>query len=316
MATLPNTGGTAASALPAAGGVSESTISNWAGPYVTNMLGKAQAIANEPYQVYQGPMTAGESGLQNKVFQGLGNLTFPGNLGGSFSSAGAYQLPNMTPPEGGIGSGINTANGMPATPSASAPPTGIASQYMNPYLQAVLDPQMAELRRQNDITNMQGNAKLTSAGAFGGGRQAIMNSENNRNLMQEMNKTVGQGYASAYDKAQNQFNVEQGQGMGLARLMADQGAQQRGIEAEGIAADKAAFEAARENPYKMLQFQQSMLQGMPISATNIETATPSKLQQIIDGAGGLAGMFPVGSNPSMKDVSDLLNKLGLGSTPG
>jgi hypothetical protein len=153
-------------------------------------------------------------------------------------------------------------------------------------------------------------------GAFGGGRQAIMNAENNRNLMQEMNKTVGQGYASAYDKGMGQFNIEQAQNTGLARLMADQGAQQRGIEAEGIAADKAAFEAARENPYKMLQFQQSMLQGMPISATNIETTTPTKLQQAMAGAGGLAGMFPTNSNVSMKDVSDLLNKLGLGSTPG
>jgi hypothetical protein len=160
---------------------------------------------------------------------------------------------------------------------------------------------------------MMGNAKMTSAGAFGGGRQAILNAENNRNLMQEMNKTVGQGYASAYDKAQNQFNIEQGQGMGLARLMADQGAQQRGIEAEGIAADKAAFEAARENPYKMLQFQQSMLQGMPISATNIETATPSKLQEILSGIGG--GIKMVGNTPSnvsMKSVTDLLGNLGLG----
>ena len=81
IVTPTTTGG--ASALPAAGGTSESTISSWAGPYVTNMLGKAQAIANEPYQVYQGPMTAGQSNLQSKVFEGLGGLTFPGNLGSS-----------------------------------------------------------------------------------------------------------------------------------------------------------------------------------------------------------------------------------------
>jgi hypothetical protein len=134
--------------------------------------------------------------------------------------------------------------------------------------------------------------------------------------MQEMNKTVGAGYSNAFDKAMGQFNTEQARDLGLAKFMSDQGGQQRGIEAEGIAADKAAFEAARENPYKMLQFQQSMLQGMPISATNIETATPSKLQQAMAGAGGLAGMFPTNSNVSMKDVSDLLSNLGLGSTPG
>ena len=346
---------------------SETGPNTWAGEYMSDMLGKGQALANAPYQQYMGPLTAGESGLQSKVFGGLQNTNFPGNLGQSFSSTGAYQPPQMnmdaykTQP---IGTGNYTrpsfeqytstldSNQQPAVnknvydaglagsqvynaaqPAAMPPggqpdagitglpqqqpqqPQGIASQYMNPYLQSVLDPQMAELRRQNEITNMASNAKATGMGAFGGGRQAIMNAENNRNLMQEMNKTVGQGYASAYDKGMGQFNIEQAQGMGLARLMADQGGQQRGIEAEGIAADKAAFEAARENPYKMLQFQQSMLQGMPISATNIETATPSKLQQAMAGAGGLAGMFPTNSNVSMKDVSDLLNKLGLGDTP-
>jgi len=97
MATpLTNTGGTAASALPAAGGTSEQTLSSYIGPYVTNMLGQAQAIANSPYQTYQGPMTAGESGLQSKVFQGLGNLSFPGQIGQSFSSTSAYQPPTMS----------------------------------------------------------------------------------------------------------------------------------------------------------------------------------------------------------------------------
>jgi hypothetical protein len=315
--------GTAASA-----GVtgSETTPNTFAGEYIGDMLGKGQALANAPYQQYMGPLTAGESGLQSKVFGGLQNTNFPGNLGQSFSSTGAYRPPQLnmdaykTQP---IGTGqpapvSQDATGMPQYGGIQQPqqPPGIAAQYMNPYLQSVLDPQMAELRRQNDITNMMSNAKATGMGAFGGGRQAIMNAENNRNLMQEMNKTVGQGYASAYDKGMGQFNIEQAQNTGLARLMADQGAQQRGIEAEGIAADKAAFEAARENPYKMLQFQQSMLQGMPISATNIETAKPSTLQQAMAGAGGLAGMFPTNSNVSMKDVSDLLNKLGLGSTPG
>ena len=285
MATAPSTTG-GASALPAAGGTSESTISSWAGPYVTNMLGKAQAIANEPYQVYQGPMTAGESGLQSKVFQGLGNLTFPGNLGGSFSSAGAYQLPNMN------AAAPSTAAGG----AAPAGPTGIASQYMNPYLQAVLDPQMAELRRQNDITNMNTNAKFTSAGAFGGGRNAIMNAENNRNMMQEMNKTVGQGYANAYDKAMGQFNTEQGQAKTLAELMGQAGTAQRGIEQEGITADYNEFLAQRDNPQKQVQFLQSMLQGLPISNVSNIPQSQTGAQQFFGTAA---------------DVTALLTKLGV-----
>ena len=294
-----NTGGsTAATGIGSAVGAgvlgTETGPNSFAGDYISNMLGKTQALTESPYQQYMGPLTAGASGLQNQVFTGLQNTTFPGNLGQSFSSAGAYQAPTLG------------ANGM-AAPTTPTQPTGIASQYMNPYLQGVLDPQLAELRRQNDITNMGTNAKLTQAGAFGGGRQAIMNAENNRNLMQEMNKTVGQGYASAYDRGQQQFNAEQAQGRSLADLMAQQGNVQRGIEAEGIAADKASFEGARENPYKMLQFQQSMLQGMPISATSYNIAQPTKLQEIMAGAAG--GAKAVGK--SERTVADLLKDLGL-----
>lgn len=295
MATAPlsNVGGTGASALPAAGGTSESTLSSWAGPYVTNMLGRAQAVANEPYQVYQGPMTAGESGLQNKVFQGLGNLSFPGNLGQSFSAAGAPAVPSAT----GIG-GLNV--GAPAAGDTSPTgPTGIASQYMNPYLQAVLNPQMDELRRQNAITNMQANAKLTGAGGFGGGRQAIMNAENNRNLMQEMNKTVGQGYASAYDKGMGQFNIEQGQSKDLVNMLANAGQAQRGIEQEGITADYNEFLAQRDDPMKKTQYLQSMLQGLPY-----QTVTNTPLPK--SGMGQLAEI--TGSLPS---VEETLKNLGL-----
>ena len=59
---------------------SVSTLSDWAGPYVTNMLGQAAALANQPYQTYQGPLTAGPSSIQNQLFSGIGNLTLPQNL--------------------------------------------------------------------------------------------------------------------------------------------------------------------------------------------------------------------------------------------
>jgi hypothetical protein len=276
------TGGVSGLGTAANAGVTgtESNLSNWAGEYVTDMLGKGKALSEMPYQEYGGPLTAGASNLQNKVFGGLSNVNFPGQLGQSFSSAGAPTIGADGQPVGGG--------------------TSPAAQYMNPYLQSVLDPQLAELRRQNQITNMGANAKLTSAGAFGGGRQAIVNAENNRNLMQEMNKTVGQGYSNAYDKAMQQFNTEQGQGMGLANLMAGQGGIERGIESEGIAADKAAFEEARANPYKMVQYQQSLLSGLPLAAQNINTAQPSTFANVLTGAGS---------------VASLLNNLGLGTTP-
>jgi len=155
----------------------------------------------------------------------------------------------------------------------------------------VLTPQMEELRRQNDITNMKANAGLTSAGAYGGGRQAIMNAENNRNLMQEMNKTVGTGYANAYDKAQQQFNLEQSQAKTLADMMSEAGGQQRGIEQQGISADYNEFLAQRDYPQKMLQFQQSMLQGLPIATTTNQAAPMSGIGQLQSTVGGMGNIF-------------------------
>jgi hypothetical protein len=51
------------------------SLSGWAAPYVTGMLAKGEALANQPYQAYGGPLTAGQSGLQTQAFQGLAGLT-------------------------------------------------------------------------------------------------------------------------------------------------------------------------------------------------------------------------------------------------
>ena len=97
------------------GSANTSTLSEWAGPYVTNMLGKAQAVADSPYQTYQGPLTAGASDIQQNLFKGVGNMNFPGNFGASFSSTDAYQLPqygaNGTTTGGGGGTDPTRAQG-------------------------------------------------------------------------------------------------------------------------------------------------------------------------------------------------------------
>ncbi len=285
---------------PAPGTSSQSTLSDWAGGYVTDMLGKAQAISNEPYQVYQGPMTAGQSSLQDTVFKGLGSLNFPSQLGQTFSSGSAYTPPAMTPgayAPGAIGTGagmsggIGSIGGTGTTGGTTTPPLGMASQYMNPYLQSVLQPQLEELRRQSQINMQPGMAKMTQAGGYGGGRQAIMESEANRNLLQEQNKTIGQGYASAYDKAMGQFNTEQGQARTLADMMSGAGAQQRGIEQEGITADYNEFLAQRDYPMKQTQYLQSMLQGLPISTVSTSPASQTGLGALQSTVGTLGSTY-------------------------
>jgi hypothetical protein len=174
---------------------------------------------------------------------------------------------------------------------------------MNPYLSAVLTPQLDELRRQSQITQMGTAGKLAQAGAFGGSRQAIMDAETQRNLLQEQNKAIGQGYANAYDKAMGQFNTEQGQAKTLADMMTQAGSAQRGIEQEGITADYNEFLAQRDYPQRQVQFLQSMLQGLPISTVTNTPAPQSGLGQLTSTIGGLGSLL------------EALRGLGIG-TPG
>lgn len=66
-----------------------SNLSEWAGPYVTNMLSKGQAIANQPYQAYTGQLTAGTSPLQQQALTGYQNLQAPAAIGQAAQTAGA-----------------------------------------------------------------------------------------------------------------------------------------------------------------------------------------------------------------------------------
>jgi len=344
--------------LPTGTTGTESSLSNWAGPYVTNMLGQGQALANMPYQPYMGQLTAGESPLQTQAFGAASGLTTPAGIGEAATTAGGIATAAQ-----GLKYDPTQFGSQYTAPAAYKPTTtdftsDIAKSYMNPYLQQALEPQLAEARRQSQITQQQNAAKMTGAGAFGGSRQAILDAETQRSLGANLANITGTGYSSAYDKAMQQFNADQArraqeaqfgsqQGMTSAQLgaqyglagqqageqsrqfganyglqglqtglqaaqtqgnlanlegqsglnnlnaMLTAGGQQRGIESEGIAADKAAFEEARVNPYKMVQFQQSLLSGLPLAAQSYNVAQPSALTQAMGGATTIADLLDV-----------------------
>ena len=296
-----------------------STLSPWAGDYVTNMLGQTQALTSAPMQTYGGPLTAGASNLQQQGFAGISEVAKggfnPTTFTNQFKAPGAY------------------------SPTTSSFDTAAASQYMNPYLSASLQPQIDEARRQSQITQQGNAAKMTQAGAFGGSRGAIMDAETQRSLGANLAGITGAGYSKAYDTAMSQFNADQQRKMqeaqygstlgmtsaqnaaqygdaaqkatedsrrysadfglkSLSNLM-EAGATQRGIEGEGIAADKAQFEQQQARPYTNLEFQRKMLTDLPIGAstTSVNQDTLSKLQTDI---GGLASLYSKLANLGLK----------------
>ena len=258
--------------IPASYTGTESSLSNWAGDYVTDMLGQGQALANEGYNAYTGPLTAGSSELQDQAFQGIAGI----DLSLDQMGTGGYT------PQAFTGENVN--------------------QYMNPYLMQSLQPQIDEARRQSEIDRISNAGRMTRAGSFGGSRQAVLDAENQFGMQRNIAGITGQGYADAYKDALGQFNVEQDRGMdaqdrineyGFTGLnaLSDAGATQRGITSEGIAADREQFEEERDFPYKQVQYMQSLLQGLPIQAQSYSYAQPSTLSELASTSGGLSALY-------------------------
>ena len=251
-------------------GTTES-LSGWAAPYVTGMLGKGEALSNQPYQAYGGPLTAGQSGLQTQAFQGLAGLTVP------TAQMGGFNPTSFT--------------------------SGTTSQdFMSPYINAALEPQIAEAQRQAEIQRVQNAGRLGKAGAFGGSRQAIMESEGQRNLLRNIADITAEGYGQAYTQGMGQFNTEQDRAQqaqnqmnqyGLTALGAQQtaGGLERGIEQQGIAADYAQFREERDDPYKKVQYQQSLLQNLPIAAQETDYIGQSGLSEALGQIGAGAEIW-------------------------
>jgi len=266
---------------------STETLSSWAAPYVTDMLGKGQALSNMPFTAYSGPLTAGQSGLQTTAFQGLANLTMPTQAQTSydptsFTGAG-YAAPTAQQAADGETGTYTPASG------------NVLQQYMTPYLQGALQPQYDAARRQSEIQAQNLQSQYGKAGAYGGSRQGIAEAELQRGLLDRMSGITGQGYQDAFTAAQNQFNTEQDRQMqaarqaqtyGLEALNAQRlgGAAQRGIESEGVAADYAQFKEERDYPFKQVDFQKGLLSNLPIEQTTTQYADPSALQKFGAGA--------------------------------
>ena len=329
-----------------AGGTTSSGLSDWAQPYIVGSatdpgyLTKAKAIGNKGYEAYTGPLTAGESQLQTKAFQGIGGLSVPGSINQATTTAGNV---------------ANQFSGMSFDPtqfSAGTFGADQAQQYMNPYLMAALNPQLEEARRQSQITQMGNQAKATQAGAFGGSRQALMDTETQRALGTNLANITGQGYNTAYQQAMGQFNADQTRQMEAQRaqeaskqfganygleslknqLSAAQaqgqlgltentanlanlqqqltaGEAQRKIESEGVKADLDEFNVQREFPYKQIQFQRDILSGLPVSAITSQAPQINDVAALVASMGGMSKMIDsANANPSVKK---LLKYLGL-----
>jgi len=278
---------------PAAEQKASTELPEWAKPYAKDILAKGQALTDvnqNPYQTYDQNRIAGFSPMQQQAMQNAQGMSVTPQTGEA--TAGATMA--------GLG-GMNVAG--------QANPYGFQSQvggYMNPYLQMSLAPQLAEANRQYDIGATKQQSAATQAGAFGGSREAIMAAENERNRNMGLNSIIGQGYNTAFNSAQNQYNQglqnqlagygllnqsaanlgqlgqnQYGQQMGINQLQAQYGGQQQAQMQKGLDTSYQDFLNQQNYPYKQLGFMSDMIRGLPLgqqSTTQMYQAPPSAIQ--------------------------------------
>jgi hypothetical protein len=261
-----STGGTEAD--PAVGDLAgeESSLSNWAGDYVTDMLSYGRAEAEAPYEAYEGPLTAGTSTLQDQAFTGLSQLNNPIAADSIVNQMGAFD-----------------------------PTQADTDRFMNPYEQNVIDRTAADMTRQDQINQLQQRQQLASAGAFGGSRDALLRAEAasnlNRNIGDMAAEQRSQGFTSAMDRAQQRQQDINKYGFDVLAGQAKAGQEARGIASEGVAADYGQFREERDYDKKAVQYMQSLLQGLPLAAQSYSYTEPSDLDTLMEAKQGLAGIL-------------------------
>jgi hypothetical protein len=198
-------------------------------------------------------------------------------------------------------------------------PSGI-SAFMNPYEQQAIDYALQDIADAGEQQKIGARGQAVGAGAFGGSRSGIVESELGRNILEQQAKTAAQmrmaGYQDAATRAQQAFEAGKGRGLQASQLAGNLGqgiaglggmAQQMGAADVGTltsagalqrGVDQSALDALYQNqlaryqmPYQQYGFLGDIYSGAPSTQQQITsqvTPDPSIGQQI---AGlGIAGL--------------------------
>lgn len=306
-------------------------LPDWAKPTAERTLAKTEALTTDrPFRSFAGQydQAGNQIGFDaSKVVAGFQPMQRE-----AFRQAGQLQ-PSAA---AGMGMGLAGAAGMRALGTRYNPyQTGQfgeqAGEYMSPFIQQALEPQMREARRQSEIQRNMDQAQAVSRGAFGGSRQAIVEAERQRNLGTQLGDIQSRGLQSAFDQARQQFNTEQqlreqsrqyGAGLGMQGLQtalsgagqlgqlggqqfgqqrdiiglqSQLGSQQQQLEQARLSAAQQDFAAAQRYPYQQLEFMSNILRGTPMgSVQSMYQAQPSMANQLLGAGTSLAGAYMMG----------------------
>jgi hypothetical protein len=181
-------------------------LPEWARGYAKNTLEKTAALSEKPYQAYEGARISGFSPMQLQSQQAAANMQTSGATGAGIDIAGAAAL-------GGLGQNYQGGQFQGGQFGGRQ-----AAQYMSPFIEQALAPQLREAQRSSDIMGQQNAAKAVGQGAFGGSRSALVEAERQRNLGMQMGDIRARGLQDAYTQAASQFNADQARAMQAQQL--------------------------------------------------------------------------------------------------
>jgi len=267
-----------------------SNIPEYAQPYVEQMLGSAQK------ELFNYGKTGGEP-----IYNKRGKQTGTTPITESPTSLKAYKPFNTDPNAYFAGfsplqqQAQQTAQNMQAGPQGFQRDIGA---YMSPYAEYALQPQMQAAARQSAIQGQQQQAQAAQAGAFGGGRDAIMRAERERALGDTQSNIMATGMQNAFNQAQNQYNTGFGQQTGLMNLQNQLGSQQQGLEQSKINQQIQDYATAQQYPMMQLANMSALTRGLPLqnSSTQIYQAAPSLNSQLAGTALAGYGLSQMGSS--------------------
>jgi hypothetical protein len=239
--------------------------------------------------------TAGASQLAGMAGLGaLGTNYNPSNfqsqsiLGGGGGYGGGMQPQVMPQQGGGMGGGYDFMAGAnqparnqldPSTAqSGFGQPQNTLQQYMNPYMQNVVDRQQSDAARQAAIAGQTQQAQAARSGAFGGSGDYLMRGQAAGNLARQKGDIQAKGLQDAYSQAMGQFNTEQQARQQAAQLREQSSQFGAGLGLQGL-------QTALSGANTMGQLgQQQFQQGMDINKLQSQYGgeQQKQMQQMLD----------------------------------
>jgi hypothetical protein len=181
--------------------------------YQTDDQGNVTGV--QEYTPYTGARVAEFTPEQKAVQSEVAGMATPGGFGRAATGLGTGEALGY----GTAGLGLSQAFGYsPTAISGGTFGAPEAASYMSPYASNVTDIAVREARKQADLAKTAGMTGAIGRGTFGGARQALLQSEQERGAQQNIANIRAQGQQDAYLNAQKMFEADQARRMKAAEL--------------------------------------------------------------------------------------------------